>query len=97
MEKNITHNQTGSGGSFNYMHEGKPVGEMHYRMTDSNVMTIDHTEVDEEMEGQGIGKQLLGELVGYVREQNIKVVPQCTYANVTFKRMKDWQDVLLNR
>ena len=95
MDKNIEHKPSGSGGSFQYVLEGNAVGEMHYRMNDENTMTIDHTEVDEKMEGQGIGKQLLGELVEYVREHNVKVIPQCTFAHVTFKRMKEWQDVLV--
>jgi predicted GNAT family acetyltransferase len=94
MDKNIQHIQSDSGGSFCYIYEGERVGEMHYRMSANNKMIIDHTEVDEEMEGQGIGKHLLQALVDYVREKKIKVISRCTFARATFERMKEWQDVL---
>ena len=81
-------------GSFYFTYEGRRVGEMYYTMTGDNKMIIDHTEVDESMEGKGIGKLLLEELVYYVREKNIKVIPRCTFAAASFKRHPEWQDVL---
>jgi predicted GNAT family acetyltransferase len=59
-----------------------------------DLMIIDHTEVDESLQGQGIGKKLLEQLVLFARTYDIKVVSHCQFANVTFQRMKDWQDVL---
>jgi uncharacterized protein len=94
MDNDIQHEQTGSGGSFYFTYEGDRVGEMHYRLSAQDKMIIDHTEVDEKMEGQGIGKNLLEALVIYVREKKIKVIPRCNFAQATFQRMKEWQDVL---
>ncbi|HTE23526.1 GNAT family N-acetyltransferase [Flavitalea sp.] len=94
MDNNIQHEQFGSGGVFYYTYEGNRVGEMHYRMSGQDKMIIDHTEVDEKMEGHGIGKSLLEALVEYVREKKIKVIPRCTFAQATFQKMKEWQDVL---
>jgi predicted GNAT family acetyltransferase len=94
MDKNIQHEPLGSGGSFYYSSNGHRVGEMHYRMSASDKMIVDHTEVDEEMEGHGIGTQLLEALVGYAREKKIKVIPRCSFAEATFKSMREWQDVL---
>src|SRR5690348_11657398 len=94
MDNNIKQVETGSGGSFQYNVDGEQVGEMHYTMRDPQTMIIDHTEVDEKMEGQGIGKKLLGDLVEYVRGKKIKVIPRCSFAAVTFRRVKEWQDVL---
>jgi uncharacterized protein len=96
MADDIKHESTDQGGSFFYVHEGAQVGEMHYFISDKNVITIDHTIVDESMEGHGIGKKLLESLVAYVREKNLKVIPKCSFAHVTFKRMNEWQDVLLH-
>jgi predicted GNAT family acetyltransferase len=96
MGNNIQHAQEHSGGIFYYTNGGNRVGEMHYRMLGQDKMIIDHTEVDEKMEGHGIGKNLLEALVKYVRENKIKVIPRCSFAQVTFQRMKEWQDVLIN-
>jgi len=94
MDKNIRHVESKDDGSFFYDQDGQQIGEMHYRVADENKIVIDHTEVDEEEEGHGIGKKLLAELVTFVREKNIKVVPQCTFAHVTLQRTKEWQDVV---
>lgn len=93
MDK-ILHKQDGKGGSFDYELDEKKLGEMVYVMAGEKLMIIEHTEVDESLKGQGIGKRLLEELVKYVRQHDIKVVPLCPFANATFKRTKEWQDVL---
>ncbi|WP_223276056.1 GNAT family N-acetyltransferase [Algoriphagus aquimarinus] len=48
---------------------------MVYVMAGPKKMIIEHTEVDESRKGQGIGEKLLGELVDYVRKEDIKVIP----------------------
>jgi uncharacterized protein len=90
----IVHNKTDKGGSFDYTIEGNKLGEMVYVMAGDKKMIIDHTEVDDSLKGQGIGKKLLSDLVDYVRANNIKVFPLCPFASATFKRTKEWQDVL---
>ena len=94
MDNEIQHEQNGSGGIFYLAYGSDRVGEMHYRMSGRDKLIIDHTEVDEKMEGHGIGKNLLEALVRFVREKKIKVIPRCTFAQATFQRMKEWQDVL---
>lgn len=91
---NMVHSKTGKGGSFDYTVDGNKLAEMVYVMAGENKMIIEHTEVDDSLKGEGIGKKLLGELVDYVRANNIKVIPLCPFANATFKRTKEWQDVL---
>ncbi|MHA4844198.1 GNAT family N-acetyltransferase [Flavitalea antarctica] len=94
MDNNIQHIQNGSGGFFYYIHEGERTGEVHYQMLEEDKMIIDHTGVDEEMEGNGIGTNLLEALVEYVRAKKIKVIPKCSFAHSSFERIKEWQDVL---
>ena len=90
----IVHNDKVRPRGFFYEIDGVKLGEMVYHMKDASTMVIEHTEVDDSLQGQGIGKKLLAHLVDFVRENNIKVIPECTYANATLKRMKEWQDVL---
>jgi predicted GNAT family acetyltransferase len=49
-------------------------------------MIIAHTEVGAKLAGQGIGKQLIGEMVTYVRGHNLKVIPVCPYVHALFQR-----------
>jgi predicted GNAT family acetyltransferase len=90
----IIHEIIGNRGGFYYETEGRRPGEMLYTMRTDHLMTIDHTEVDGSLKGLGVGKRLLSKLVEYARSKNIKVVAICPFANATFKRMKEWQDVL---
>lgn len=90
----IKHSQSEKGGVFYYESEGKRLAAMTYIESGEKKIIIDHTEVDPSLQGQGIGKKLQAELVAYVRENNIKVLPLCPFANATFKKTPEWQDVL---
>jgi len=93
--KGITrHITSDKDGSFVYELNDQRVGEMHYRIAGDHKIIVDHTVVEEEEEGHGIGKKLLEELVNFARKENIKVVPQCSYAHAVLKRTKEWQDIL---
>ena len=75
-------------GAFTIEEEGKQVGEMVVGVSDSAV-TVYHTEVDPEMEGKGLAKVMLDEMVSFAREKKLLVVPLCTYVQVQFKRHPD--------
>jgi predicted GNAT family acetyltransferase len=91
----IKHLINDSKGACIYEVDGKKMAERVYVMAGEKKMIIEHTEVDESLKGQGIGKQLQASLVEFVRDHDIKVIPLCPFANATFKRMKEWQDVLV--
>ncbi|MBN3583446.1 N-acetyltransferase [Algoriphagus aestuarii] len=90
----IQHQYDGRKGSF-FIEEGaRRFAEMVYVMAGSKKMIIEHTEVDDSLQGQGIGAKLLEALVEYVRKEGIKVLPLCPFAKATFKKRPDLQDVL---
>lgn len=90
----IKHEHNEKKGRFYYEEGGKTLAEMVYVMAGREKMIIEHTEVDASLEGKGVGKKLLETLVQYVRQESIRVIPLCPFANATFKRVKEWQDVL---
>ncbi len=93
-EIKIQHEFDGKRGSF-YLEEGaKRFAEMVYVMAGPAKMIIEHTEVDESLKGQGIGGKILEELVAYVRNEKIKVIPLCPFAKAMFKKKEDLRDVL---
>jgi predicted GNAT family acetyltransferase len=49
-------------------------------------LIVYHTEVKEQLQGQGIAGKLLEQMVGYARTNNLKVVPLCPYVLAQFKR-----------
>ena len=72
----------------------KILAEMVYTMPSPDKMIIEHTEVSEELKGQNVGFQLVKTAVEFAREQNIKIIPLCPFANSVFKRKPEFADVL---
>jgi predicted GNAT family acetyltransferase len=75
--------------------EGREIAGMYYSYSDEGYLVIEHTEVAEEFEGRGLGRQLLNALVKYARENSIKVIPVCPYAKAVFEKVAEIQDVLV--
>ena len=92
--KTINHIKTNKGGSFVWEENNVKRAEIIYLQSSENLMVIEHTEVDPTLKGKGIGKKLLGKLVNFVRQNQIKVIPLCPFAKATFERTPEWQDVL---
>ncbi|WP_303317176.1 GNAT family N-acetyltransferase [Flavivirga abyssicola] len=72
----------------------KKVGVMTYSIPDSDFIIIDHTEVEPEFNGKGVGKKMLYKIVEMTREKNLKIIPLCPFANAMFKKLEDIRDVL---
>ena len=89
----IVNKEEGKQGEFLMKDKGKQIGIMSYTLS-SGKMTIDHTEVDEEHEGKGLGKQLVKAGVAYARENKLKIDPVCPYAKKVFDITPDFADVL---
>ena len=94
IKHKIIQGEHGKRGSFDFLVDGVKLGEMAYVMAGEHKLIIEHTEVDDSLGGQGVGKKLLTELVKYVREHDIKVLPLCPFANAMFKKVPEWGDVL---
>lgn len=60
----------------------------------SNVITIDHTFVHPSLRGQGIALGLVEEVVRYARENNLKIIPLCSYAVKVLNSDEKYQDIL---
>ena len=90
----IIHEKTDSKGIFIAKEEGRKAGEMTYSQAGTDKIIIDHTEVNPEFKGKGVGKDLVYAAVAYAREHNIKIMPLCPFAKATFDKNEEIQDVL---
>lgn len=55
---------------------------------------LNHTYVPDQLKGKGIGSELLQFALAYCRENQIKVVPECSFVSAYFRRYPQWQDLL---
>lgn len=63
----------------------------------NNVILIDHTFVDPSLRGQSIAGKLLAKVIEMAREENLKIVPVCSYAVNKMTRTDEYKDVLLEK
>lgn len=91
----IQNRLTGNKGMFYVGQDGAILAEMVYSMPSPNKMIIEHTEVDDSLAGNGVGKQLVATAVEYARAHNIKIVPLCPFAKAILQKVTEWHDVLL--
>lgn len=90
----IQHFNSEKKGFFKAVENDAEAGKMFYSWAGEKMLIIDHTDVNPEFGGRGVGKELLMKLVEFVRENNIKVIPLCPFAKSVFVKNTEIQDVL---
>ncbi len=90
---NIQHKDGKHRGMFYIEEGGNTVAEIVYAK-DDNVIIIEHTEVDEELQGRNIGFELVHKTVDYARGHGLKISPVCPFAKAVFDKQADFSDVL---
>lgn len=90
----VIHKQFEQKGAFIAKSQGIKAGEMTYSRAGESRIIIDHTEVNPDFKGKGVGKTLITAAINYARENNIKILPLCPFAKATFDKNPDIQDVL---
>jgi predicted GNAT family acetyltransferase len=83
-------------GHFEALEDGKEAGKMTYTWAGDAKFIIDHTEVNEEFSGKGVGKKLLMATVDYARNNNLKIIPLCPFAKSVFDKTEEIRDVLFS-
>ncbi|MEO8573691.1 MAG: GNAT family N-acetyltransferase [Pyrinomonadaceae bacterium] len=89
----IQRDEHGRKGAFYIDENGEWIAELTY-IINNNTMTIDHTEVDEKLRGEGVAEDLVKAAVEYARESGFKVNPACPYARKVIEKTPELQDVL---
>ena len=93
IEGHLSHVERAGGGAFLLTRDGRQAGEMTYQRLGANRILIDHTEVDPQLRGKGVARQLLDAAVAWARENGIKVNATCSYVIVQFSRDRSLADV----
>ena len=90
----IQHDQSGDRGRYRARLDPTHQAEMTYIRRPDNAIIINHTGVPPAFEGRGIALQLVKRAVADARAGGFKIVPQCPYVAVQFRRHHDWDDLL---
>ena len=74
--------------------DGEKLAEITYANSGDKQITIDHTYVSEKLRGEKVGNALVEKVVEFARQENLQVVPQCSFAVKEFEKNKQYEDVL---
>ncbi|MGI6105604.1 MAG: GNAT family N-acetyltransferase [Raoultibacter sp.] len=66
--------------------QGHEVGHIMYRIGSGGELRATHTKVFPSFEGKGYALVLVNALVEYAEQQNLKIVPVCSYVARCFER-----------
>lgn len=90
-EITVHHNEAMSQFEVN-IHGNKAVAE-YRRVKDKIIFT--HTEVPDEMEGQGVGSKLAKTALNYARDNDLVVMPICPFIAAYIKRHQEYMPLVL--
>jgi len=65
-----------------------------YRMQDKETMNIFRVYVPPEQRHQGLAAKVAKAALSYARENNLKVIPSCSYTAFYIERNKEYEDLL---
>ena len=94
---NIQHDDNKAKGRFFVNDNGIDLAQMVYSWVGNNLIIIEHTEVDDQLKGQGVDNKLVAACVDWARSQMIKILPLCPFAKVVFERKPEYSDVLYRK
>lgn len=72
--------------------EGTEVGECTFVVRD-NVWIINHTFVTPSYGGRGIAKSLVAKVSEHAREEGVKVLPLCPFAQKEYEENEEYHDL----
>ena len=69
------------------------IAEITFSRAGEHLAIIDHTYVDINFRGQGIGEHLVRLVVDKMRLEQRKIIPLCPFAHREFERVADYHDM----
>jgi predicted GNAT family acetyltransferase len=66
--------------------DGERLGFLEFTRPDAGVLRIEYVEVDPDLRGTGLGRQLVEKAVAFARDANLRVIPICSYARAVIQR-----------
>lgn len=74
--------------------KNQEVAFVSFRFKDEKTLVIEHTVVDENLQGQGIASKLLQIFVEEYENKGLKIIPECSYAQKWFSKHTEYKSLL---
>ncbi|UWQ17525.1 GNAT family N-acetyltransferase [Jannaschia sp. M317] len=67
---------------------------MTYSRLGTTKLIVDHTDVPEALQGQGVGMMLAERMISDARAEGLRVIALCPFVKAQAQRHPDWADVI---
>ena len=74
--------------------EKNDIARITFYYKEEKVIVIDHTFVSIELRGKAIAGKLLNEVIAFAKENNLLIIPVCSYAVKKMTRNDEYKEVL---
>ena len=71
-----------------------PLAEILYKFEKDTVISVYRTFVSDTLRGQGIAGKLLKKVIDLARQENLKIIPACSYAEKVMTQNPEYKDLL---
>jgi len=92
----VKHEENNNSESFYIELNGEKPGRMDYTRN-GNIITILHTHVDAVLKGKGAGKQLVDSAVRWAKNNNHKIIAQCSFAYSMMEKIPAYHEVWIKK
>lgn len=65
-----------------------------FEKLEPNILDLTHTEVPRELSGKGVGSKLVSGSLKYIRDNNLKVIPSCSFVKSYMEKHPEWNDLI---
>lgn len=72
---------------------GEIKSEVNFALVD-NVMSIKSVKTRDDQRGKGLAKEMMDEVIKHAKENNLKIIPICSYAVAYFERFPQYDYLL---
>lgn len=76
-------------------HIGKLVPKIEYIKNKTGEIYLTHTEVPVQLEGKGIGSQLVEKVLKDIEKQELRLVPLCPFVAGYIQKHPDWRRIVM--
>ena len=81
-------------GEFYVEQDGERVAKLQYLNAREGEIVVYHTEVNDSLSGQGVGKKLVAAVAKFARKEKAKIHATCSYANKVLSESDEYSDLL---
>ncbi len=92
MELQLIKNE--NGGLFIASEQGENIGEITFVTAGQNALAFNHTEIYKEFSGRGLGEKMVLKALEYARNNQLQVLPLCSFVAHVFDKNPLESDVL---